>query len=473
MKLKHTFIIHDYETFGQDPALDFPAQFAGIRTDMNFNIIEDPIIIYCRPSNDYLPQPAAVMVTGITPQFTLSCGINESDFAKQIHQMFSVPGTCVMGYNNISFDDEVTRNIFYRNFYDPYSYSWENGNSRWDLIDVMRTCYSLRPEGINWPKNEHGLPSFKLEYLSKFNGIKHNNAHDAMSDVYATIALAKLVKEAQPKLFNYLFQLRNKYKISELLRISTKKPLVHISGIFGAYRGNISLVTQLARHPINKNAVIMCDLTGDISLLLDLDIYHLRKLFYTKHHDLQSDQLPIPLKLVYINKCPVLAPVQTLRPEDALRFDLDIQRCIYNLKILHTHPELQEKVVAIFADSKPFNLSDNVYAQLYDGFFNDNDKCAMKIIRESLPHNLLWSSLKFQDKRMLPLLFRYRARNFPETLTDDEKRCWQLHRRTVLNYERLQSYYLQLQELYDLYKEDTKKIINIKLLFDYMQNLIN
>nr|EIQ9989368.1 exodeoxyribonuclease I [Escherichia coli] len=227
-KIQSTFLIHDYETFGQHPALDRPAQFAGVRTDADFNIIEEPLVIYCRPSDDYLPQPEAVMITGITPQVALTRGVSEAEFSRQINQMFSVPGTCIMGYNNIRFDDEVSRNIFYRNFYDPYAYSWQNGNSRWDLLDVLRTCYALRPEGINWPENEEGLPSFKLEHLSKANGIEHENAHDAMADVYATIALAKLVKQAQPKLFDYLFQLRNKHKVSALLDIANMKPLVHI-----------------------------------------------------------------------------------------------------------------------------------------------------------------------------------------------------------------------------------------------------
>jgi exodeoxyribonuclease-1 len=97
------------------------------------------------------------MVTGITPQEAREKGVNEAEFARRIHDLFTVPNTCVVGYNNIRFDDEVTRNIFYRNFYDPYAWSWQNRNSRWDLLDIMRACYALRPEGINWPENDEGL----------------------------------------------------------------------------------------------------------------------------------------------------------------------------------------------------------------------------------------------------------------------------------------------------------------------------
>lgn len=250
-KQQPTFYVHDYETFGISPAYDRPAQFAGIRTDEDFNIIADPQVVYCKPADDYLPDPDAVMITGITPQEAQSKGVPEAEFSQQIHEQFSHPNTCIIGYNNVRFDDEVSRNLFYRNFFDPYAYSWQQGNSRWDLLDVMRACYALRPDGIEWPLNEDGLPSFRLEHLTKANGVEHSHAHDAMSDVYATIAMAKLVKQAQPKLFNYLYQHRAKRKIATLIDIVDMTPLVHVSGMFGAQRGNTSWVSPLALRPRN------------------------------------------------------------------------------------------------------------------------------------------------------------------------------------------------------------------------------
>lgn len=284
-KATATFYIHDYETFGKSPSLDRPAQFAGVRTDMDFNIIEEPLVIYCAPADDYLPEPEAVMITGITPQVARAKGVNEAEFTRQIHQAFSVAGTCILGYNNIRFDDEVSRNIFYRNFYDPYAYSWQNGNSRWDLLDVMRACYALRPDGIVWPENEDGFPSFRTEHLTRANGVEHTQAHDAMSDVYATIAMAKLVKQAQPRLFDFLLQHRNKHKLNALIDVADMTPLVHVSGMFGAARGNTSWVSPLAWHPDNKNAVIMCDLAGDMTPLLTLSAEQLRERLYTRRDD--------------------------------------------------------------------------------------------------------------------------------------------------------------------------------------------
>lgn len=467
-----TFFIHDYETFGKHPARDRPAQFAGVRTDMDFNIIGEPLVIYCQPTDDYLPEPEAVLITGITPQIAKSKGVNEAEFARQIHDAFSVPGTCVLGYNNIRFDDEVSRNIFYRNFYDPYAYSWKNGNSRWDLLDALRACYALRPEGIVWPENDDGLPSFRLEHLTKANGVEHTHAHDAMSDVYATIAMAKRLKTAQPKLFDYLFQLRNKNKVNALIDIPNMKPLMHVSGMFGAARGNTSWIVPLAWHPENRNAVIMCDLAGDITPLLELEPDELRTRLYTRRDQLEAGQSPVPIKLVQINKCPVLAPASTLRPEDAARLGIDRQHCLDNLQRLRQHPLVREKAVALYAEAPAFAAADDVDLQLYDGFFSEADRAAMTIIQETSPQNLPALDLKFADGRIAELLFRFRARNYPATLDDREQQRWLQHRKEVFTPERLESYLNNLQELYQLHQDDEKKAQLLKSLFAYVQQVV-
>lgn len=465
------FLFHDYETFGTSPALDRPAQFAAIRTDADFTVTGEPEVFYCKPADDYLPQPEAVMITGITPQEALAKGDNEATFARRIHDLFTVPKTCVVGYNNVRFDDEVTRNIFYRNFYDPYAWSWQHDNSRWDLLDAMRACYALRPEGINWPENDEGLPSFRLEHLTKANGIEHSNAHDAMADVYATIAMAKLLKTRQPRLFDYLYTYRGKNKLMTLIDVPQMKPLVHVSGMFGAWRGNTSLVAPLAWHPENRNAVIMVDLAEDVSVLLDLDADALRERLYTAKADL-GDALPVPVKLVHLNKCPVLAQQNTLRPEDADRLGINRQRCLDNLKILRENPQVREKVVAIFADAEPFVPSDNVDTQLYNDFFSDADRAAMKIVLETDPRNLPALDITFADKRIERLLFNYRARNFPGTLDEAEQQRWLQHRRNIFTPEFLQAYAQELEALWGQYEGNSEKQALLKALYQYAQETV-
>nr|ELR5216888.1 exodeoxyribonuclease I [Providencia rettgeri] len=469
-KKQPTFFIHDYETFGKRPALDRPAQFAGVRTDLDFNIIEEPEVFYCAPADDYLPQPEAVMITGITPQVALSQGVNEAEFAKRIHAAFSVPNTCIMGYNNIRFDDEVTRNIFYRNFYDPYAYSWQQGNSRWDLLDALRACFALRPEGIQWPENEDGLPSMRLEHLTKANGVAHENAHDAMSDVLATINMAKLLKAAQPRMFDYFYQLRNKNKISQLIDIVEITPLVHVSGMFGALRSYVSLVAPLAWHPDNKNAVIMCDLSADISPLIELDVQQLRTRLYTPKAELAGES-PVPVKLVHINKCPILAPEKTLRPEDAQRTGVDRDLCMRNLETLRKTPDIRNKLIELFSEPQIFTESDDVDTQIYNGFFGTSDRSTMDIIRETSPQNLPALELSFEDKRLKELFFRYKARNYPATLSYDEQQRWLQHRRDYFNEERLTDYMQQIQQLLVEHQHDEKRCQQLKALINYARDL--
>lgn len=465
-----SFLFHDYETFGQHPALDRPAQFAAIRTDMDFTIIGEPEIYYCKPPADYLPQPEAVLITGITPQQALAQGDNEAVFARRIHQLFNVSNTCVLGYNNVRFDDEVTRHLFYRNFYDPYAWSWRNGSSRWDLLDVARACYALRPQGINWPENDDGLPGFRLEHLTAANNIEHGNAHDAMADVYATIAVAKLLKQQQPRLVNWLFHYRSKNKLSSLIDVVQMKPLVHVSGMFGSWRGNTSWVLPLEWHPQQKNSVILVDLAADITPLLELNSEQLRQRLYTRKADLEGES-PVPVKLVHLNKCPVLAPANSLRPEDAERLGIDRQQCLNNLKTLRAYPELRDKVLELFTCQSPFPEPENVDAQLYSGMFSDADRKAMDILLEKPAKDLPALQITFADKRIEKLLFNYRARNFPATLNDQEQQRWLRHLRDVFSLEFLQDYSNKLEMLYQQHAGDSKKSKLLQALGQYMQQI--
>ncbi|WP_294611639.1 exodeoxyribonuclease I [uncultured Gilliamella sp.] len=468
-----TFYFHDYETFGINPALDRPAQFAGVRTDSNFNIIEEPLVIYCQQSQDYLPNPEAVLVTGITPQETNLKGLCEAEFTKQIHQAFNKPNTCILGYNNIRFDDEVTRNLLYRNFYDPYAYSWQNGNSRWDLLDIVRACYALRPEGINWPINDAGLVSFRLEHLSKENNITHEHAHDAMSDVYATIAMAKLIKEKQPKLFNYFFSLRNKNKVAELIDIVNMTPLVHVSGMLGSYRGNLSLVCPIAWHPVQNNAVIVCDLTGDIDSIIDLPVEYIREKLYTKTENLDLDESRIPLKLIHINKCPIVAPIKTLLSENAKRFDINVEQCLHKQQKLLQHQSiLQDKMRELFNTNNDYSVDLDVEAQIYNRFLNNQDKSRCETIRTTSPNLLDTLSMTFDDSRLTTLFFRYKARNYPQTLTEQEQIIWKDYCRDKLNTNKIRDYLLHLEQLAEIYNQQPEKLTIIKNLYNYCYYLV-
>ncbi len=472
-----TIYWHDYETWGANPQKDRPSQFAGIRTDYDLNIIGEPLVIFCKPAPDFLPHPMACLVTGITPQHAHKHGFIEADFIAKIHHEFSQSNTCVAGYNSIRFDDEVSRYTLYRNFYDPYAREWQNGNSRWDIIDLVRATYALRPEGINWPTKEDGSPSFRLEELTVANGIEHGNAHDALSDVTATIALAKLIKDKQPKLYDFFFKLKNKQAVKDLIDVFNMTPLVHTSSRIPASQGCTSWIAPMAFHHQNKNAVICFNLTFDPSPLIELSVDEIRTRLYTKQADLKDDELPIGLKQVHINKCPILAPAKTLLPENAARLGIDRELCLKHLAILKQHPELREKVVAVFETDNEFDAPSNPDYSLYHGFASRGDKAKFDIIRSTDPAQLAGLDLTFDDAKYTELLFRYRARNWPESLSQQELIKWQKYCQNKLVHGDdspsldANEFTMTLENLAHQHETDEHKMKLLKALFHYAQNL--
>ena len=428
-----TFYWHDYETFGADPSRDRPVQFAGLRTDADLNPIGEPLVIFSRPAGDFLPQPQACLVTGITPQQALEEGVAEAEFIARIHAELNAPGTCGVGYNSLRFDDEVTRYTLYRNFYDPYAREWQNGNSRWDIIDMVRAWYALRPEGIEWPLREDGLPSFRLEELTAANGIAHEAAHDALSDVHATIAMARLVKERQPRLYDYVLKHRDKRSVSALLDIDGMKPVLHVSGMFGALRHNIALIVPLAMHPSNKNEVICYDLMADPAVLLEQTPEAIRELLYTRTEELPEGVERPGLKSVHINKCPILVTAKMADPETAARLGISGDQCRAHLAALRDlrgqDPRaFEKKIQAVYGGREYAEITDPDRMLYSGGFFSDADKRLMDQVRESSPEELASSSFPFEDNRLPEMLFRYRARNYPETLTPEERAQWEEYR---------------------------------------------
>ncbi len=412
---------YDFETTGISPSRDRPLQVAGIRTNEALEEIGEPLNIYCRPSDDILPHPAACLVTGITPAILQQKGLCEAEFIQRLHQQLSTPGTCGAGYNSLRFDDEVTRYSLYRNFYDPYAREWQGGNSRWDLIDLVRTAYALRPEGIVWPE-EDGRVTLKLERLSVANGLEHLNAHDALSDVRATIGLARLIRDRQPRLYDYLYNLRRKQAVLE--QITLLEPLVHVSGRFSAARHFLSVVLPLGWHPRNRNALIVCDLQAEPQPLLQESAETLRQRLYTRRDQLVEGELPVPLKLVHVNKCPVLTPLKVLREGDIQRLGLDMPLCQERAAALREQRQLWSQKLDEIYREEGFPGSDDPEQQLYDGFLGERDRRLCDEIRGLAPAELARHPSRFDDVRLQELLFRYRARNFPEALSSEEQTLW-------------------------------------------------
>lgn len=457
-----TFLWHDYETWGIHPGKDRPAQFAAIRTDADLKPVGDPIMIYCKPHRDMLPQPEACLVTGISPQLAEHQGLVEPEFIQTIHQEMMKNKTCVVGYNNLRFDDEFTRYTLYRNFYDAYEREYKNGNSRWDLIDVVRLCAAVRPEGINWPKNEEGLPSFRLEELTAANHIEQTGAHDALVDVRATIGLARLLKEKQPKLFEYALSMRDKQNVAQTIGLGSLKPVLHISGMFGSVNHCASVVLPLCMHPTNKNEVLCFDIRESPEEFLSLSVDQIRERLFTSVAEL-GDKKRIPLKSIHINKCPMVAPVKMLTDEVADRINLDKKLLRKHYDQLLENQTSWLKAREVF-EGRIFEEQTDPDVMLYSGgFFSNADKKTMTVIRQSSPYELARHNFVFEDDRLQEMLFRFRARNYPETLNEQEQMQWQdyaFQRLTNPDFGAtvtMELYQEKLESLFMEYQDDDKK----------------
>lgn len=460
--MAETLLWYDYETSGTDVGFDRVLQFAAIRTNLDLEIVGEPINLYCNPGSDVIPDPVAMQVTGLKMSYIQQVGLSEFEFARKIHEQFAEAQTCVVGYNSIRFDDEFTRYLLYRNFFDPYAREWQGGNSRWDVIDLFRMAAALRPDGVTWPTRDDGHLSFRLEHLTAANGIGHEQAHDAVSDVIATIEVTKKLRAAQPKLYDYSFRMRKKKAVLDQLYPLGKQSLVHVSSMYPAERFCSAVVLPLTVHPTNPNGVICVDLSEDPTPLMKLGPKELHQRIFTRQ---KGSNLPrIPLKTVHVNRCPAIAPLSTLSDRlPTLRIDLD--RCREHQTLLQQSAGLVEKLREVFSSSD-FPVTQDPDLMLYQGeFFSGEDRQVMAAIHDSEPDRLSGFRSQFRDPRLPEMLFRFQARNFATSLNEEESGRWDEYLEVRKASETAQDRVTRLHELLESSPDD-EILLDLKHYFD-------
>lgn len=463
-----TFLWFDLETFGRSPRESRIAQFAAIRTDTALQPVGAPISLFCRPADDVLPEPEAALITGLTPQAVLAAGRCEAEFMAVLHEQFSQPGTCALGYNTLRFDDEFIRFGFYRNFFDAYEREYAGGNSRWDLLDVMRMLYALQPDALQWPLREDGQTSFKLEHLAKANGCLEGEAHEALSDVRSLISLARKAKAAAPALWDYALSLRDKNRVAERLQPQRGRRILHVSGQFPAAHACTGLMLPLMVHPLIKSRTLAVELRPEALMLIERGVEDIERNLFTKTALLPEGEARIGVKEIHHNRCPII-----LEPEDAaalglkpdlLRFGIDLSQAREIQSQLQAAAEpVKAKLASIFGKPREFT-DDDPDGALYAGFIERADKLKFSKARSSQGQ----APLVFHDARLTELYFRYKARNWPETLDADEVRQWQDFRRHRLTPERLAAY---REECIRLLTEQPGQATVLQSLLDWAQHI--
>ncbi len=430
--MHESFYFYDLETSGLNPREDRIMQFAGQRTDLDFRPLGEPTNLLVELPDDTLPSPGAIMVTGITPQSTKQDGISERDFCHFFLEEVATPGTTIMGYNSVRFDDEFIRNTLWRNFFDAYEWQWKDGRSRWDLLDVVRLTRALRPEGIEWPVTPEGCSTNRLELLTKMNHISHEHAHDALADVVALIEVTRLIREKQPQLFDFLYNLRGKRNVARLVNLKNPQPFVYASGRYPAEFEKTTVAYPLS---VGRNEnVLVFDLRYNLDELLaaEEDGTYIEKFGnrWQKAHPekVKVDFFPIVKTLQY-NHCPAVAPLGVLEKDDGwAKIGLDRAMIDRNLEALEKHPEFSERVQKLIAGRPEFPPAVDPESALYDGFLNDHDRRLCAVVRSNGAEDLADFHPEFNDERLPELLLHYKAKNFPSSLSEDETKKWEEYR---------------------------------------------
>jgi exodeoxyribonuclease-1 len=469
--MPENFLWYDLETFGRNPRNSRISQFAAIRTDSDLNPIGEPVSLFCRPADDFLPEPEAALITGITPQHALAAGLCEAEFMAVLQEQFSPPGTCALGYNSIRFDDEFIRFGLYRNFFDAYEREYAGGNSRWDLLDVMRMFYAMRPDGLQWPLREDGLPSFKLEDLAKANDCFEGEAHEALSDVRSLINLARRAKTAQPRLWDYALKLRDKEFVAGIIAPYKRQAVLHVSGQFSAERACSALMLPLMPHPLIKNRVIAVELAPEALKLLDYTPVEIASNIFTKRSLLPEGESRIGIKEIQHNHCPVVIALQSLSEAELSRWSIDAKRLkldIASAEAVHSellaHSDIiTDKLAKVFSRPRSSEPADPD-AALYDGFIERTDKLKFGKARSSKGRD----PLVFVDTRLSELYFRYKARNWPESLTGGESIQWRDFRKSRLTPEALADYSQQCLTLAEAHPDKARVI---RALIDWAEQI--
>lgn len=422
------FFFYDLETSGLNPREDRIMQFAGQRTDMDLNPIGEPYNILVRLNDDTLPSPDAIMVTGISPQQTVADGYSEAEFAKMLHDEICAENTIMVGFNNIRFDDEFIRALFWRNFYDPYEWCWKDGRSRWDLLDVVRMTRALRPNGIEWPVDNDGKATNRLELLTSLNGVDHLKAHDALSDITATIAVARLIKEKQPQLYEYLLKLRDKREVMKLVNLDNKKPFVYTSGRYDSEHEKTTVAFPLTSGR-NSNVVVY-DLRYDPALFIKMSQKELASSLFASWEERKAENYQkLPIKELQYNRAPAVAPLGVLEQGNGWeRIHLTPDIVERHKTALLAAPDFAETIRTLLEGRPEFKKLPDAEAQLYDGFVSDQDRLRIEAVRNAGASELADFHPEFIDERLPALLLRYKARNFPDALSESEAAEWEAWR---------------------------------------------
>ncbi|MDU8351260.1 exodeoxyribonuclease I [Pseudomonas syringae pv. actinidiae] len=361
---------YDFETADANPSTPI-LQFASVSTDHDLNVIKgSETNLIAKPSRHALPAPIAFMIHMLDLEHLKEHGLSERALVQHVVNIFlHSPNSQMAGYNTLSFDDKVLQHACFRNMLPPYDHQFMNGNTRFDVFKLVQLMFAFRPESLEFPKKEDGSFSLKLEQLSAANGIVHERAHDALSDVYATIGLARIIKGAEEKLYRFAQSMTVKQNAQDLILQGV--PLLHVNFKYQQENRNTSLVHPLCVDASNKNKYIIANLREDPYNMLNMSPQELRHFMFTKREELAEDAPRVGVSQVGINDMPLIVPAKNmLTPALATSMNLDVDQCMRNLEMIRQTVGFQSRIQEAYAYESKTPI--HVFDTLYSGGFIDS-----------------------------------------------------------------------------------------------------
>ena len=398
-----SFVIYDLETSGLEPQWNLPLQAALIQTDADLRPLGE-LSLRCRLPAHIVPAPAALLTTGLRPEQLEQAPLTSTEMLGIIARALEAwaPAT-IIGYNTLRFDEEALRHAFFTHLMPAYATSL-NGHRRADLLTMVRAVAMLEPDAITVPLGAAAKPSFRLGEICRANGIalSEDEAHDAMADTKATLALFRHLRDVAPTAVATLLDLADKGVPHRMLAGG------EVLLLGGASR--LTPVVGITPNPTVATSWAVADLTVDPADYLDLAVDEIVALF--------SQRSVRPIRTVKTNAQPILVAYE--QGCHALAED-QRDRALYHARAarIRDHAGFRAQLAAAmagrFADREP---SPHPEATLYAGGFlshEDARSCARW-------HALPWPdrpaiAAGFRDARLKAFANRLMLMEAPESLS--------------------------------------------------------
>jgi exodeoxyribonuclease-1 len=387
------FAFYDFETTGTSPKFDQALQFAAILTDENLNELEVKNV-RCRLSDHILPSPIAMAITEVFPDDMLSPNLSAFDFSGELSELIEDWRPAVWtGYNSLSFDENVFRQMFYQNLHPNLYATQVQGNLRLDILKAVYACWGFGRSELKIPSFPSGKLTSKLDMLAPENGFANHQAHDALGDVRATIHIAKLIRDQIPEVWETLI---NNLEKSRLLGKLKSGQVFQLVERFGGGAPKIYTGAYCGMSETNSNQFGFFDF--EKSDVAD---------FLSGNDELFSkavEQSPKLIRTVDLNKMPLLFPLS----------DPSVEHVDAALAIQNSSAMLEATGRALAGRYADRETPDQVEAQIYEGFYSNDDKRRLIQFQNSDWNTRLTIVPTFDDARLKELGYRLVVLHAPD-----------------------------------------------------------